>query len=60
MFCDTDDRDLVMELGKALMNTGIMFGRGIAVIVDALLKVSMLKPAQENSIPQQPRPRVRV
>jgi len=40
------------------MNTGIMLGRGIAVIVDAILKVSMLKPAQENSIQQQPRPRV--
>ncbi|XP_014468102.1 PREDICTED: lysosomal-trafficking regulator isoform X2 [Dinoponera quadriceps] len=52
------DRVLVMELGKALMNTGIMLGRGIAVIVDALLKVSMLKPAQENSVPQQPRPRL--
>lgn len=35
-------------------------GRGIAVIVDTILKVSMLKPTQENSIPQQPRPRVRV
>ncbi|XP_011144679.1 lysosomal-trafficking regulator isoform X1 [Harpegnathos saltator] len=54
------DRDLVMELGKALMNTGIILGRGIAVIVDALLKVSMLKPAQENTIPQQPRPRLPV
>lgn len=41
------------------MNTEITLGRGIAVIVDAMLKVSMLKPAQENSIPQQPRPRVR-
>lgn len=40
------------------MNTGITLGRGIAVIVDAVLKVSMLKPAQENSIQQQPRPRV--
>lgn len=42
------------------MNTGIMLGRGIAVIVDAVLKVSMLKPAQENSIQQQSRPRVHV
>lgn len=41
------------------MNTEITLGRGIAVIVDAMLKVSMLKLAQENSIPQQPRPRVR-
>ncbi|XP_067210662.1 lysosomal-trafficking regulator isoform X3 [Linepithema humile] len=52
------DCDVVMELGKTLMNTGITLGRGIAVIVDAMLKVSMLKPAQENSIPQQPRPRL--
>lgn len=49
-----------MELGKTLMHTGIMLGRGIAVIVDAMLKVSMLIPAQENIIQQQPRPRVRV
>lgn len=55
-----DDCDIVMELRKTLMNTGMKLGRGIAMIVDAILKVSMLKPAQENSIPQQPRPRVRV
>lgn len=60
VFCDADDCDIVMELRKTLMNTGMKLGRGIAVIVDAVLKVSMLKPAQENSIPQQPRPRVRV
>ncbi|XP_077276800.1 lysosomal-trafficking regulator mauve isoform X2 [Temnothorax americanus] len=53
-----DDCDIVMKLGKTLMNTGITLGRGIAVIVDAVLKVSMLKPAQENSIQQQPRPRL--
>ncbi|XP_018058565.1 PREDICTED: lysosomal-trafficking regulator [Atta colombica] len=52
------DCDIVMELRKILMNTGIMLGRGIAVIVDAVLKISMLKPAQENSIQQQPRPRL--
>ncbi|CAL1677884.1 unnamed protein product [Lasius platythorax] len=52
------DCDIVMELRKTLMNTGMKLGRGIAVIVDAVLKVSMLKPAQENSIPQQPRPRL--
>ncbi|XP_036146533.1 lysosomal-trafficking regulator isoform X4 [Monomorium pharaonis] len=50
--------NIVMELRKILMNTGITLGRGIAVIVDAVLKVSMLKPAQENSIQQQPRPRL--
>ncbi|XP_039305256.1 lysosomal-trafficking regulator isoform X2 [Solenopsis invicta] len=52
------DCDVIMELGKTLMNTGITLGRGIAVVVDAVLKVSMLKPAQENSIQQQPRPRL--
>ncbi|KYN43656.1 Lysosomal-trafficking regulator [Trachymyrmex septentrionalis] len=52
------DCDIVMELRKTLMNTGIMLGRGIAMIVDAVLKISMLKPAQENSIQQQPRPRL--
>ncbi|XP_025074143.1 lysosomal-trafficking regulator [Pogonomyrmex barbatus] len=50
--------DIVMELRKILMNTGITLGRGISVIVDAVLKVSMLKPALENSIQQQPRPRL--
>ena len=59
MLYDVDDCDIVMELRKTLMNTGITLGRGIAVIVDAVLKISMLKPAQENSIQQQPRPRVR-
>jgi len=42
------------------MNTGITFGRGLAVIVDAVLKVSMLKPAEENCVSQQPRPRVNI
>ncbi|XP_011343929.2 lysosomal-trafficking regulator isoform X3 [Ooceraea biroi] len=52
------DCDIVMELGKTLMETGVTLGRGLAVIVDAMLKVSMLKPAQENCVPQQPRPRL--
>ncbi|XP_020281501.1 lysosomal-trafficking regulator isoform X2 [Pseudomyrmex gracilis] len=52
------DCDVVMELRRVLMNAGITLGRGIAVIVDAMLKVSMLKPAQENSVPPQPRPRL--
>lgn len=56
---DADEFDVDMELRKVLINAAITLGRGIAVIVDALLKVSMLKPARENSIPQQPRPRVR-
>lgn len=60
MFCDADDCDIVMELRKILTSTGMKLGRGIAVIVDTILKVSMLKPMQENSIPQQPRPKVRV
>lgn len=55
---DTGDRDIIMELGKALMNTGIKLGRGLTTIVEVLLKVSMLKPAQEETIPQYTRPRV--
>ena len=47
-----------MELGRALMHAGIKLGRGLAVIVEALLKVSMLKPAQEETMPQCTRPRV--
>jgi len=49
-----------MELGKTLMDTGITLGRGLAVIVDAILKISMLKPAEENCILQQSRPRVNI
>ncbi|XP_061930479.1 lysosomal-trafficking regulator isoform X1 [Apis cerana] len=52
------DRDIIMELGKALMNTGIKLGRGLTIIVEVLLKVSMLKPAQEETIPQYTRPRL--
>lgn len=55
---DTGDRDIIMELGKALMNTGIKLGRGLTIIVEVLLKVSMLKPAQEETVPQYTRPRV--
>ncbi|XP_050573868.1 lysosomal-trafficking regulator isoform X4 [Bombus affinis] len=52
------DRDIIMELGRALMDAGIKLGRGLAVIVEVLLKVSMLKPAQEETIPQCTRPRL--
>ncbi|KOC69033.1 Lysosomal-trafficking regulator [Habropoda laboriosa] len=52
------DCDIIMELGKALMDAGIKLGRGLAIIVEALLKVSMLKPAQEETIPQCTRPRL--
>lgn len=40
------------------MDAGIKLGRGLAIIVEALLKVSMLKPAQEETIPQYTRLRV--
>jgi len=60
IFSDAGDYDVVMELGKILMDTGITLGRGLAVIVDAILKVSMLKPAEENCVLQQPRPRVNI
>ncbi|KAK9307869.1 hypothetical protein QLX08_001934 [Tetragonisca angustula] len=52
------DCDIIMELGRALMHAGIKLGRGLAVIVEALLKVSMLKPAQEETMPQCTRPRL--
>ncbi|XP_076766095.1 lysosomal-trafficking regulator mauve isoform X3 [Xylocopa sonorina] len=52
------DCDVIMELGKALMDAGIKLGRGLAVIVEVLLKVSMLRPAQEETLPQYSRPRL--
>ncbi|KZC14096.1 Lysosomal-trafficking regulator, partial [Dufourea novaeangliae] len=52
------DCDVVMELRRALMEIGVKLGRGLAVIVEALLKVSMLKPTQEETIPQYARPRL--
>lgn len=55
---DTGDCDVIMELGRALMEAGVKLGRGLAIIIEALLKVSMLKPAQEETIPQYTRPRV--
>ncbi|XP_076297603.1 lysosomal-trafficking regulator mauve isoform X3 [Lasioglossum baleicum] len=50
--------DVVMELGRALTEIGVQLRRGLAVIVEALLKVSLLKPAQEETIPQYTRPRL--
>ena len=60
MICgdDTGDCDVVTELGKALINAGVRLGRGIAMLVDALLRVSMLRPSQEQTMPQPIRPRV--
>lgn len=40
------------------MDVGVKLGRGLAVIVEALLKVSMLKPSQKETIIQHTRPRV--
>ncbi|XP_054002539.1 lysosomal-trafficking regulator isoform X2 [Hylaeus anthracinus] len=45
-------------IGRTLMDTGVKLARGLAVIVEVLLKVSMLKPAQEETIPQHTRPRL--
>nr|XP_031829347.1 lysosomal-trafficking regulator isoform X2 [Nomia melanderi] len=50
--------DVVMELGKTLIEMGVQLRRGLAVIVEALLKVSLLKPAQEETVPQYTRPRL--
>ncbi|XP_043270510.1 lysosomal-trafficking regulator isoform X2 [Venturia canescens] len=52
------DCDVVTELGKALINGGIKLGRGIAMLVEALLRVSMLRPSQEQTMPQPTRPRL--
>ncbi|XP_078037136.1 lysosomal-trafficking regulator mauve isoform X2 [Augochlora pura] len=51
-------RDVVMELRKSLIEMGVQLRRGLAVIVEALLKISLLKPAQEETIPQYTRHRL--
>ncbi|KAK2579125.1 hypothetical protein KPH14_001295 [Odynerus spinipes] len=56
--CSLCGCDVAMELRKVLMDTGVKLGRGIAMIIEALLKVSMLRPAHEQTIPQQPRARL--
>lgn len=40
------------------MDAGMKLGRGLAVIVETLLKVSMLKPSQEETVSQYTCPRV--
>ncbi|XP_043669052.1 lysosomal-trafficking regulator isoform X1 [Vespula pensylvanica] len=56
--CSLCGCDVAMELKKVLIETGVRLGHGIATIIEALLKVSMLKPAHEQTIPQQPRARL--
>lgn len=58
MNCGSGDCDVITELGKTLMNAGIKLGRGIAMLIEALLRVSMLKPSKEQTMPQPTRPRV--
>lgn len=55
---NTGECDVVTELSKSLINAGIKLGRGIATLVEALLRVSMLRPSQEQTMPQPTRPRV--
>ncbi|XP_023288682.1 lysosomal-trafficking regulator isoform X2 [Orussus abietinus] len=50
--------DVVTELGKTLITSGVKLSRGIAMLVEALLRVSMLRPSQEQTVPQQTRPRL--
>ncbi|XP_046739126.1 lysosomal-trafficking regulator isoform X2 [Diprion similis] len=50
--------DLIKELRRALIDTGIKLGHGIAMLVEALLRVAMLKPSPEQTMPQQIRPRL--
>ncbi|XP_011300955.1 lysosomal-trafficking regulator isoform X2 [Fopius arisanus] len=52
------DCDVITELGKALMSAGIKLGRGIAMLVEGLLRVSMLKPSHEQTMPPPMRPRL--
>ncbi|XP_024939057.1 lysosomal-trafficking regulator isoform X2 [Cephus cinctus] len=50
--------EVVTELGKVLMDAGIRLGRGLAILVEALLRVSMVRPSSEQTVPQQSRPRL--
>ncbi|XP_015121948.1 lysosomal-trafficking regulator [Diachasma alloeum] len=52
------DSDVITELGKSLMSAGIKLGRGIAMLVESLLRVSMLKSSREQTMPQPTRPRL--
>lgn len=60
MICGTGGYDIVTELGKVIMDMGIKLGHGIAVLIEALLRMSMLRASQEQTIPQQTRPRVSI
>ncbi|XP_012252611.2 lysosomal-trafficking regulator [Athalia rosae] len=50
--------DVIIELRKALIQSGIKLGHGIAMLVEAFLRVAMLRPSQEQTMPQQTRPRL--
>ncbi|XP_046418983.1 lysosomal-trafficking regulator isoform X1 [Neodiprion fabricii] len=50
--------DLIKELRRSLIDTGIKLGHGIAMLVEVLLRVAMLKPTPEQTMPQQIRPRL--
>ncbi|KAF7992714.1 hypothetical protein HCN44_005058 [Aphidius gifuensis] len=54
----TSDSVVINELSKTLMTKEIKLGKGISMIVEGLLRVSMLKPSQEETVPQPIRPRL--
>lgn len=58
MVCGIGGRDVISELRNAFVDTGIRLRHGIAMLVEALLRVAMLRPSQEQTMPQQTRPRV--
>ncbi|XP_057327101.1 lysosomal-trafficking regulator [Microplitis mediator] len=43
-----NNSDIISVLKKTLINAGIKFGRGIAVLVEIFLKIAMLKPCREQ------------
>ncbi|XP_074102061.1 lysosomal-trafficking regulator mauve isoform X2 [Cotesia typhae] len=40
--------DIINVLKKTLINAGVKFGKGIAVLVEIFLKIAMLKPCREQ------------
>lgn len=61
MICGLDNNsDIISVLKKTLINAGIKFGRGIAVLVEIFLKIAMLKPCREQVPLQSGQLRVRL
>ncbi|XP_033229888.1 lysosomal-trafficking regulator isoform X2 [Belonocnema kinseyi] len=52
------DCDVVSALRMALMDPKTKLGRGLAMLIESLLRVSVLRPSEEQTIPQPMRPRL--